>query len=93
MTRQDIFVTASTFIGAGSETTASLLCNFTWYLLRKPDCLARVQHKVRAACEAKEDVNLQIVGELGYFLAVVNEAFQESPTALAGQPRRAPPEG
>ena len=93
MKRQEIYITVWTLIGAGVETTAALPCDFTWYLLRKLDCLAIIQHDVTAACEAKDNVKMLIVGELENVLAVVNEAFRTNPTALAGQPCRAPPEG
>ncbi len=39
MTRERIHANAMTLVIAGSETTAGLLCGFTWNLLSRGDCL------------------------------------------------------
>ena len=93
LTQEEINLSAETFIGAGSETTAGILCGFTWYTLRSPECLEKIQGEVRAACETREDVKLQNIENLEYLNAVINETFRIYPTALAGQPRIVPPGG
>ena len=93
LTKQELHDNANTMIGAGSETTAGLLSGIIWFALKNPDCLARAQAEVREACKVKGDINAQVLGELEYFNAFINEVFRIYPTGVAGQPRRAPPEG
>ena len=93
MTRQEIHVNSVTLIGAGSETTATLISGATWYLLRNPACLERIKGEVRGAFKTCEEITVQGIGGLEYFDAVVNETHRMYPAALSGQPRRAPAEG
>lgn len=93
MTRKEIHYTAETFIGAGSETTSSLMVGAMYFLLLNPECLRRTKAEIRYLCKSREDINLQRVGDLKYLDAVINETFRIYPTGLAGQPCKAPPEG
>ncbi|KAF6234906.1 hypothetical protein HO173_006836 [Letharia columbiana] len=93
MTREEIHENVATFISAGSETTAASLNGITWFLLQNRDCLTRLNEEIRAAFRTRDEINVQKIGELKYLQAVVTESFRIYPSALAGQPRRAPGEG
>lgn len=89
MTRQEIERNAGALVGAGSETTAALLCGALWFLLTNPHCMENVLEEIRAF-KNKEDINLSSVEKLPYYQAVIDESFRLYPPALAGQPRVAP---
>ncbi|KAL9066761.1 MAG: hypothetical protein Q9161_007350 [Pseudevernia consocians] len=93
MKREEIHNNAALFISAGSETTAASLNGATWSLLLNRDCLTRLNEEIRAVFRTRDEINLQKIGELEYLRAVVTESFRIYPSALAGQPRRAPTKG
>ena len=93
MTREEIHNNAALFISAGSETTAASLNGATWSLLLNRDCLTRLNEEIRAVFRTRDEINLQKIGDLEYLRAVVTESFRIYPSALAGQPRRAPTKG
>ena len=93
MTREEIHWNSATFISAGSESTASILAGATWYLLKNPDCLARLSQELRTAFNSAEDIKLANIDKLTYLHAVVDESFRIFPSGLAGQPRLSPPQG
>lgn len=90
MTREEIHKNAATFIAAGSETTAASLNGVTWSLLQNRNCLTRLTEEIRAAFRTRDEINLHKIGEMEYIHAVVTESFRIYPSALGGQPRRAP---
>lgn len=77
---------ADTIIGAGSETTATLLCGVTYYLLRTPEALKRCLEEVRSAFDADRDIEFKAASKrLPYMLACLDEAlrlFPPVPTVL-----------
>ena len=93
MTKHEIHHNASTLILAGSETTATLLTGATYLLLKHPDCMVKVLEELRGSFRTKDEIDLQAVGRLEYFQAVVNESFRVYPPGVAGQGRRVPAEG
>ena len=93
MTREEIEWNASTFIAAGSETTATILSGATWYLLQNPAYLAKLNHEIRSTFASSDDVKLDNIENMRYLHAIVDEAFRIYPPGLAGQPRLSPPQG
>ena len=93
MTDREIHQNAANFVGAGSETTANLLCAATYLLLTHPTCLEKTRSELREAFRTKEDINTLTLMKLSYFQAVIDESLRIYPPGLAGQPRRMHPEG
>ncbi len=93
MTDEEIRWNSATFISAGSESTATILAGATWYLLKNPDCLAKLNEEIRTTFNSAEDINLDNIEKLPYLHAVIDESFRIYPPALAGQPRLSPPQG
>lgn len=93
MSRQEIQVNSATFIVAGSETTATLLCGAIWSLLHNPTYLDRLQSEIRCKFSTAEEIILQNTDNLTFLHAVISESFRMYPPAVAGQARVAPPGG
>ena len=83
MTSEEIHENMSTLIGAGSETTASLLSAAVWFLLNYPPGLEEVNAEVRRRFERSQDIKLQaVISDLPY-LYVHPKASLASPTRLS----------
>ncbi|KAF2264625.1 cytochrome P450 [Lojkania enalia] len=93
MNYEEIVDTASILIVGGSETTATLLCGLTYYLLVNPQILERLRQEIRGTFSTEADINLRTLGRLPYLDAVVEEALRMYPPASSIFPRRTPPEG
>ncbi|KAL8860587.1 MAG: hypothetical protein Q9178_002940 [Gyalolechia marmorata] len=93
MSSEEIHVNASTFIAAGSETTATLLAGAMWSLLRNPTHMDRLQGEIRSRFSTAHDIKLQHLDDLDFLHAVILESFRMYPPAVGGQPRVAPPTG
>ena len=94
MTREEIYNNMSSLIGAGSDTTAALLSGAVWFLLSNPHCLEQASQEVRERFKRSEDIKLQdVIADLPYLQAVIDETFRLYPPALGGQPRIAPKGG
>lgn len=64
------------FISAGSETTASLLTGWTYFILANPSVYGRVVKEVRDAFSSAEEITWASVGMLTYLEATVHEALR-----------------
>lgn len=82
----EIVSNTDTLIVAGSETTATLLCGVTYYLLLNPHALRRCRDEVRSAFISDEEITFKAASsKLPYMLACLNEAlrlFPPVPTVL-----------
>ncbi|KAH7073181.1 cytochrome P450 [Paraphoma chrysanthemicola] len=83
--------TAEVFIIGGSETTATLMSGLTYYLLRDPSRLAKLQAEVRNAFTKKEDITFVNVSQLPYLLACLDEALRIYPPFPDAWPRNTGP--
>lgn len=88
-----LFMNASVFIVAGSETTATVLSGVTFLLLSQPDKLARATNEVRNAFESEDDITMAKASQLDYMLACLEETLRLYPPVPIGMPRIAPKGG
>lgn len=94
MPREKIYNNMSSLIGAGSDTTASLLSGVVWFLLSNPHSLEQANEEVREIFKRSRDIKLRdVIADLPYLQAVIDETFRLYPPALVGQPRVAPEGG
>ncbi|KAA8909875.1 benzoate 4-monooxygenase cytochrome P450 [Sphaerosporella brunnea] len=84
---------ASDFVIAGSETTATALACITYYLLRQPDILKKLQQEVRTAFRSYDQINAQSTASLKYLQAVALEGMRVYPPLPFALPRVVPPGG
>ncbi|KAK0724599.1 putative cytochrome P450 monooxygenase [Lasiosphaeris hirsuta] len=83
-------INASTFIIAGSETTATLLSGLTYLLLKNPEALKQLTEEIRSAFSSEEEITLTSVSKLEYTMACINEGLRCYPPVPIGMPRIVP---
>ena len=88
MTRDEIDSTVSLLVIAGSDTSATTSCSSTWFLLKNPSAMARVQEEIRAAFKSMEDITIAAVSKLPYLHAVIQEAMRLHPLGPLNAPRQ-----
>ncbi|KAL2218231.1 benzoate 4-monooxygenase cytochrome P450 [Thermoascus aurantiacus ATCC 26904] len=93
MTKPEIEATVATLILAGSETTATLLCGCTFYLLKNPAVYRRLVDEIRGAFKDEKDIDLASLTKLPYLHAVLEESLRIYPPVPAMIPRRVPDSG
>ena len=93
MTPDEIGENSNILIIAGSETTATLLSGATFWLLKNPDTYNRLVREIRSKFSREEDINLLVVNNLKYLIAVFNEALRLYPPIPSGLPRIVPTGG
>ncbi|KAB8216381.1 benzoate 4-monooxygenase cytochrome P450 [Aspergillus novoparasiticus] len=81
---------SSDFVIAGSETTATTLSCMTYYLLKTPDMMRRLQTEVRSAFTRYEEINAASAAQLVYLKAVAQEAMRMYPPLPFALPRVVP---
>lgn len=77
LTQGQMYANSSTFMIAGTETTATLISGLTSLLLKHPDQMEKVKEEVRAL--AKEDLRLEVLPRLPYLSACFEEALRVYP--------------
>ncbi|RYP52152.1 hypothetical protein DL769_010718 [Monosporascus sp. CRB-8-3] len=82
LSEREIAANVEALIGAGSESTATLLSGVVYLLLRNPDKLVRLTQEVRSASQSEEEITLISVQRLDFMLARLNEMFR--PWSLSG---------
>lgn len=93
MTQTEIILNMVLFISAGSETTASLLTGWMYFMTTNPEVHAKVTAEVRNAFKSDADITWHTVGELAYLDATMKEALRLFSPAPANQQRVVPPGG
>ncbi|KAF2466013.1 cytochrome P450 [Lindgomyces ingoldianus] len=89
----EVIMNAALFIVAGSETTATELCGLTNYLLRNPVTFKKLKDELRGACKSEADLNMDILGNLPYMNACIEEGLRIFPPVPIGLLRTVPKEG
>ncbi|KAI1435644.1 cytochrome P450 monooxygenase-like protein [Xylaria sp. CBS 124048] len=90
MTVKEMMSQTSSLIIAGSETTATSLTATTWFLLKYPECLAKLQQEVRGAFKSVDEITGDLAASLPYLHAVIEESLRLFPPAPFALPRHSP---
>ena len=85
ISRDEILSNIGLFVVAGSESIATNLSGATWFLLRNPEMMKKLNEEVHGAFKCEREINTQSVAQLPYLLAVLAETNRMYPTALTGQ--------
>ncbi|KAK1689331.1 cytochrome P450 [Colletotrichum godetiae] len=80
----------STLTIAGGETTATFLAAATYYLLRNPVCLLKLQAEIKSRFSSFEEINATAARQLPYLQAVINEGLRLYAPGSQGFPRLSP---
>jgi cytochrome P450 len=78
------------FMLAGTETTATSLCGLTYYLLKNPTKLARLQKEIRATFSSLDDMHITELAQLPYLQACIDEGLRIYPPVSIGLHRNTP---
>ncbi|KAJ4424528.1 hypothetical protein N0V82_000852 [Gnomoniopsis sp. IMI 355080] len=90
MSDAEIFANVPLLILAGSETTATTLSGFAFYLAQNIEAHRKVTEEVRNAFASEADINFQSAHRLRYLHACIEEALRIFP-AVAELPHRRSP--
>ncbi|KAJ5248736.1 Cytochrome monooxygenase lcsI [Penicillium chermesinum] len=93
MTEREMDANASVLIIAGSETTATLLSGFVYYVTTHPDVYQKVVSEVRGSLKSYEDISFQNINSLTYLLATLEESLRMYPPVPGLLPRVVPKGG
>lgn len=89
----EVIMNAALFIVAGSETTATELCGLTNHLLRNPEILKKLKDEIRDACKTEADINMDVLANLPYMNACIEEGLRIFPPVPVGLLRTVPKGG
>ncbi|MCJ1358007.1 MAG: hypothetical protein MMC33_008005 [Icmadophila ericetorum] len=90
MTMAEIKENAALFIGAGSESTSTVLAGAAYYLLENSAVHEKLVNEIRQFFKTDEEITQQSVLLLPYLSAVLTETKRIYPPSQAGHPRRVP---
>jgi cytochrome P450 len=93
MPREEIDAIAAVLLGAGSETTATLLSGLTNFLLLNPRWMERLKAEIREAFDTVEDVTIARINKLPCLQAIVEESLRLYPPVPVVMARITPPGG
>ncbi|KAI9508525.1 cytochrome P450 monooxygenase pc-bph [Russula earlei] len=95
MGRAELTAEALTQLIAGSDTTSNSSCAITYYLAGHPNVQRKLQKELDEALQSEDDpeTSFEVVKNLPYLNAVINEALRLHSTSGIGLPRIVPEGG
>ncbi|KAI2794707.1 Cytochrome monooxygenase lcsI [Penicillium oxalicum] len=93
MTIREMESNAALLILAGSETTATLLSGFTYYMLVHPEVQRKLLEEVRGSFKSFDAITFQAVAQLPYLNAALEETLRMYPPVADIIPRVVPKGG
>ena len=93
LTLGEMYSHSSTFMTAGTETTATLLSGLTYLLLSNPSKMDKLTAEIRGAFAEDDDITMSALAKLEYLRACLEEGLRIYPPVPSGLPRIVPAEG
>ncbi|KAL1796932.1 hypothetical protein ACET3X_005472 [Alternaria dauci] len=93
LSRKEMDSNATTFMVAGTETTATLLAGLTYLLLKHPECQTKLVKEIRSTFQDEAKINMEAIAKLPYLKACISEAFRLYPPVAVGLPHQTPSDG
>ena len=90
LSKTEIILNMALFVSAGSDTTATALTGWTYFVCTHPDVYNRLIDEVRGAFVVDDDLKWENVRKLRYLEATVYEALRLFPPSPASQQRVVP---
>lgn len=90
VTERYIMGNAQTLIIAGSETTATALAAMTFWLIKHPDCLKKLQDELRGTFSSADEITGDATARCEYLHGVIEEGLRVSPPVAIALPRDCP---
>ncbi|KAL7931594.1 cytochrome P450 [Trichoderma chlorosporum] len=91
LSETEIQLNMALFISAGTDTTATALAGWTYFICTHHDVYKGLTAEIRDAFTANDDIRWTKVRELKYLEATLNEALRLFPPSPASQQRVVPP--
>jgi cytochrome P450 len=90
---EQMYSNASTFMIAGTETTATQLSGLTYQLLKNPKVMEKLTVEIRVAFPSRGEITMQSLAQLEYLNACLEEGLRFYPPVAVGLPRITPKPG
>lgn len=90
---EQMYSNSSTFMLAGTETTATQLAGLTYQLLKNSKIMERLTHEIRNAFGQREAITMQSLAQLEYLNACLEEGLRFYPPVPVGTSRVTPDPG
>ncbi|KAK1992779.1 cytochrome P450 [Colletotrichum falcatum] len=90
LSEDEVEALSSVLVLAGSETTATAIAGFAYFMERCPDKSRALRDEVRTAFADEADINITNTGRLEYLNAVIEETMRMYPPAATLPPRVSP---
>lgn len=87
LSQTEIILNVALFISAGTDTTATALTGWTYFVCTYPEVYRRLVSEVRGALEADEEIKWERVRHLRYLEATIHETLRLFPPSPASQQR------
>lgn len=93
LSQMEIILNMAMFISAGTDTTATALTGWTYFVCTHPDVHRRLVGEIREAFVVDDDIKWETARKLPYLEATIYEALRLFPPSAASQQRIVPPGG
>jgi cytochrome P450 len=93
LSREQMDSNATTFMAAGTETTATLLSGLTYLLLTHTGTMEKLVEEIRGTFKEEREITMENIAKLPYLKASINEAFRLYPPVPTGTPHLTPRDG
>ncbi|KAK4149025.1 cytochrome P450 [Chaetomidium leptoderma] len=90
LSQTEIILNMALFISAGTDTTATALTGWTYFVCTHPEAYKRLISEVRGAFTAESDLVWEKIRDLKYLEATLLEALRLFPPSPASQQRMVP---
>ncbi|KAK7992983.1 hypothetical protein PG988_001777 [Apiospora saccharicola] len=90
LSHQEIILNVALFISAGTDTTATALTGWTYFIATHPEVYRRLVEEVRGNLATEADICWDKVRHLRYLEATIHEALRLFPPSPASQQRVVP---
>lgn len=93
LSQTEIILNMALFISAGTDTTATALTGWTYFMCTHPEAYGRLISEIRGTFTAEYDIKWEKVRELRYLETTLMEALRLFPPSPASQQRIVPRDG
>ncbi|KAK8121369.1 hypothetical protein PG999_005489 [Apiospora kogelbergensis] len=93
LSHSEVILNVALFISAGTDTTATALTGWTYFIATHPEVYQRLMAEVRGSLATENDIKWEKVRNLSYLEATIHEALRLFPPSPASQQRVVPQGG
>ena len=93
LSQMEIILNMALFISAGTDTTATALTGWTYFVCTHPAVYSRLVREIRGNLVSADDIKWENVKKLQYLDATIHETLRLFPPSAASQQRIVPPGG